>query len=130
VPGVLLPRQQQEAVHRHRFAVAALPLSKAAIRSRHDMPETRSSAIRYLQPKRPLRCRYRRALMDERDQELLEKQMRGCQPPPPGNAALTLFGATLFVSGLILGSLLFAPADRTEYDGMRTASQHTPNGLN
>jgi hypothetical protein len=28
--------------------------------------------------------------MDERDQELLERQMRVCQSPPPGNAALTL----------------------------------------
>ena len=52
--------------------------------------------------------------MDERDQELLEKQMRGCQPPPPGNVAQTLVGAVLFVSGLILGSLLFAPTERTE----------------
>ncbi len=53
--------------------------------------------------------------MDQRDQELLERQLRRCQPPPPGNAALTLFGAALFVFGLILGSLLFAPTDRTDY---------------
>jgi hypothetical protein len=40
----------------------------------------------------------------------------------------------LFVSGLILGSLLFAPTDRTEYavsySSMRTSSQHTLNGFN
>jgi hypothetical protein len=47
--------------------------------------------------------------MDERDQELLERLMRGFQPPPPGHVAQTLVGAVLFVSGLILGSLLFAP---------------------
>jgi hypothetical protein len=72
--------------------------------------------------------------MDERDQELLERQMRGCQSPPPGNTALTLVGAALFVSGLILGSLLFAPTDRTEYaasySSMRTSSEHTLNGFN
>ena len=72
--------------------------------------------------------------MDERDQELLERQMRGCQPPPPGNVAQTLVGAVLFVSGLILGSLLFAPTERTEYaasySSMLTSSQHTPTGFN
>jgi hypothetical protein len=37
--------------------------------------------------------------MDERDQEFLERQMRGCQPPPPGNVAQTLVGAVPFVFG-------------------------------
>jgi hypothetical protein len=71
--------------------------------------------------------------MDERDQELLDRQMRRCQPPPSGNAALAVFGAALFVSGLVLGSLLLGPADRTgltELYAMHNASQHTPNGLN
>jgi hypothetical protein len=72
--------------------------------------------------------------MDERDQELLERQMRGCQPPPPGNVAQTLVGVVLFVSGLILGSLLLAPTERTEYaasySSMLTSSLHTPNGFN
>jgi hypothetical protein len=56
-----------------------------------------------------LRSHRRRARMDEKDQELLERQMRGCQPPPPGNVSQTLVGVVLFVSGLLLGSLLFAP---------------------
>jgi hypothetical protein len=64
--------------------------------------------------------------MDERDQELLEKQTRGCQSPPPGNAALTLVGTALFVSGLIFGSLLFAPTERTEHVALYS-SPHTPN---
>jgi hypothetical protein len=66
--------------------------------------------------------------MDERDQELLERQMRGFQLPPPGNIAQTLVGAVLFVSGLILGSLLFAPTERTEY-AASYSSQHTSNGF-
>ena len=71
--------------------------------------------------------------MDERDQELLEQQMRRCQPPPPGNVALTLFGTALSVSGLVLGSLLFAPADRMDSAAsyaMRSAVQHTLSGFN
>jgi hypothetical protein len=67
--------------------------------------------------------------MDERDQELLERQMRGCQSPPPGDAPLTLVGAALFVSGLLFGSLLFAPTERTEY-AASYSSQHTSNGFN
>ena len=66
--------------------------------------------------------------MDERDQELLKRQMRGFQLPPPGNIAQTLVGAVLFVSGLILGSLLFAPTERTEY-AASYSSQHTSNGF-
>ena len=66
--------------------------------------------------------------MDERDQELLKRQMRGFQLPPPGNIAQTLVGSMLFVSGLILGSLLFAPTERTEY-AASYSSQHTSNGF-
>ena len=69
------------------------------------------------------------ARMDQRDQELLDKQMRRCQPPPPDSVPLAAFGAALFVSGLVVGSLLLGPTDRTEY-GQRIASQHTVNGLN
>jgi hypothetical protein len=39
----------------------------------------------------------------------------------------------MFVSGLVLGTLLLGPADRMQYAasyGMRIASQHTANGLN
>ena len=71
--------------------------------------------------------------MDERDQELLDKQMRCCQAPPAGNPALAAFGAALFVSGLVLGTLLLGPADRMQYAasyGTRIAPQHTANGLN
>ena len=69
--------------------------------------------------------------MDERDQELLDKQMRCCQAPPAGDPALAAFGAALFVSGLVLGSLLLGPADRMQYlYWTRIASQHTANGLN
>jgi hypothetical protein len=59
--------------------------------------------------------------MDERDQELLE-QLRGCQASPPGNVAQTLVGAVLFVSGLILGSLSFAPTERTERSVIQLAA--------
>ena len=69
--------------------------------------------------------------MDERDQELLDKQMRCRQAAPAGNPAVAAFGAALFVSGLVLGSLLLGPADRMQYSyGTRIASQHTANGLN
>ena len=69
--------------------------------------------------------------MDERDQELLDKQIRCCQAPPAGNAAVAAFGAALFASGLVLGSLLLGPAERMQYSyGTRIASQHTANGLN
>jgi len=69
--------------------------------------------------------------MDERDQELLDKQMRCCQAPPAGNPALAAFGAALFVSGLVLGTLLLGPADRMQFSyGTRIVSQHTANGLN
>ena len=71
--------------------------------------------------------------MDERDQELLDKQMRCCQAPPAGDPALAAFGAALFVSGLVLGSLLLGPADRMQHAaafGTWIASQHTAKGLN
>jgi hypothetical protein len=71
--------------------------------------------------------------MDERDQELLGKQMRCCQAPPAGNPALAAFGAALFVSGLVLGSLLLGPADRMQYAASYAtliATQHIANGLN
>ena len=70
--------------------------------------------------------------MDQRDQELLDKQMRRCQPPPPDSVPLAAFGAALFVSGLVLGSLLLGPADRMQHAaafGTWIASQHTANGL-
>ena len=51
--------------------------------------------------------------MDARDRGLLERQMRQCQLPPPGNGRLTLFGAALFASGLIFRRLtVFSPSDR------------------
>ena len=49
--------------------------------------------------------------MDKREQDLLEKQMRMCQPPAPGNAALTLVGVAFFAAGLVFGSFLFAPTE-------------------
>jgi hypothetical protein len=67
--------------------------------------------------------------MDERDQELLEQQMRGCQPPSPSNAALTLAGTALFVSGLIFGSLVFTPVERTEH-AVSYSSQPLTNKFN
>jgi hypothetical protein len=105
--------------------------SKAAIRSDHDESETKPSRPCCLRLKEIMRTP--EARMDERDLELLDKQMRCSQAPPAGNPAVAAFGAALFVSGLVLGSLLLGPADRMQYAaayGTRIAPQRTTNGLN
>ena len=71
--------------------------------------------------------------MDKREQDLLEKQMRMCHPPAPGNAALTLVGVGFFAAGLVFGSLLFAPTERAEYAASYSPmsfSQHALNKIN
>ena len=69
--------------------------------------------------------------MDGRDRELLALQMRQCSTLPPVNTALTLFGVALFASGLVLGSFLFAPTDRTApTTSTQIASQHMLHGFN
>ena len=58
--------------------------------------------------------------MDQRDQELLDKQLWGVSPTPPGNEGLIgiAFLAVLLV-GIAIGAILFA----NERQQIQTASQ-------
>ncbi len=44
--------------------------------------------------------------MDQRDWELLDKQMRRQQPPPPATASIILVFAIIFIAGLATGAIL------------------------
>jgi hypothetical protein len=47
--------------------------------------------------------------MNQRDQELLDKQLWGVNPSPPGNGGLIgLAFAVVFLVGIALGDILFA----------------------
>jgi len=48
--------------------------------------------------------------MNQRDQELLEKQLWGVSRSPPGDGAMLGFAlVTVFLIGLSVGGILFAP---------------------
>ncbi len=55
--------------------------------------------------------------MDQRDQELLDKQLWGVSPAPPGNEGLIgiAFLAVLFV-GIAIGAILFAKCNANNYN--------------
>ena len=55
--------------------------------------------------------------MDQRDQELLDKQLWGVSPAPPGNEGLIgiAFLAVLFV-GIAIGAILFAKMQAASHD--------------
>jgi hypothetical protein len=59
--------------------------------------------------------------MDERDQELLDKQLWGVSPTPrPSGGVLILAFIAVFLGGLVVGSVLFAQNGKqtqmTSYD--------------
>jgi hypothetical protein len=45
--------------------------------------------------------------MNEREQELLDKQLWGVSPSPPERGALALAFAVVFFGGLLIGGILF-----------------------
>ena len=51
--------------------------------------------------------------MDRHDKALLDKQLWGVNPTPPSLAGLAL--VALFVSGIIIGSVLFAREHRQSH---------------
>lgn len=58
--------------------------------------------------------------MDQRDWELLDKQMRRLQLAPPTNAIIVLMLVGVFITGVTTGALLFTsggPAVQTASDG-------------
>ena len=48
--------------------------------------------------------------MDKRDWELLDKQIRSPQPTPPSNGVMITTLAGIFILGVTIGALFFAPA--------------------
>jgi hypothetical protein len=46
--------------------------------------------------------------MDQRDQELLDKQMRRLGPPPRNDSLIAVLLAAMFLVGMTLGSVLSA----------------------
>jgi len=48
--------------------------------------------------------------MNQRDQQLLDKQLWGVSPRAPGNRGILGFvGLAVFCAGVVVGSLLFTP---------------------
>jgi hypothetical protein len=66
--------------------------------------------------------------MDRRDQELLDKQLRGYDPPH-GNGRIGLAAVAVFFAGLVLGGALFSPPARQNAP-TRTASNEIPASIN
>lgn len=58
--------------------------------------------------------------MNQSDQELLDKQLRGLYPPPRRDGMLIMTIVAVFFGGLALGSLLFGHNEPT-----RTASNES-----
>jgi hypothetical protein len=67
--------------------------------------------------------------MTRRDQELLDRQLRGLciQPPPTGTMILAI--VAVFVAGLFLGNLRSQPREPVHFDTIETALA-APSGLN
>ena len=59
--------------------------------------------------------------MDQRDWELLDKQLRGSDPSPRNDGVAVLSVVAVFLAGTTLGGILFAPESKP----MRIASNHT-----
>jgi hypothetical protein len=66
--------------------------------------------------------------MTRRDQELLDRQLRGLciQPPPTGTMILAIMA--VFVAGLFLGNLRSEAREPVHFDTIETALS-APNGL-
>jgi hypothetical protein len=67
--------------------------------------------------------------MDERDQELLDKQLRHLGSPPRTDGVMILTIIAIFIAGVTVGGALFSHED----DSMQIASNdataiHSPNG--
>jgi hypothetical protein len=67
--------------------------------------------------------------MDERDQELLDKQLRYLGSPPRNDGVMILTIIAIFIAGVTVGGALFSHED----DSMQIASNdataiHSPNG--
>ena len=58
--------------------------------------------------------------MDRRDYELLDRHLQGSNPSRRNDGVPVLTAAAVFVSGMIIGGILFAP----ETQPMRIASNH------
>jgi hypothetical protein len=67
--------------------------------------------------------------MTRRDQELLDRQLRGfcIQPPPTGTMILAIMA--VFVAGLFLGNLRSEAREPVHFDTVETAFS-APSGLN
>jgi hypothetical protein len=69
--------------------------------------------------------------MNQRDQELLDKQLWGVSARPPGNRGLFGFAAlAVFCAGLAVGSLLFKqPANHPQTSWRAIAAISSPNAV-
>jgi hypothetical protein len=66
--------------------------------------------------------------MDWRDQELLDKQLRGYDPPH-SDGRIGLAVVAVFCASLVLGGVLFSPPARQNAP-TRTASNEIPAAIN
>ena len=61
--------------------------------------------------------------MDRRDQELLDKQLWGVSPQPPGSGgALGFIALATFCAGIAIGSLLFTHPPKSPQISWRSGS--------
>jgi hypothetical protein len=63
--------------------------------------------------------------MDQRDQELLDKQMRRLTPPPRSEGTIVLAIMAVFIAGMTLGGYLVADREDITRDITRLASSAT-----
>jgi hypothetical protein len=68
--------------------------------------------------------------MDDRDRELLDRQMRNLQPPPRPDGLMILILTGVFLAGMTLGTLLFGihPRVQTATNDGKTALAFLLNG--
>jgi hypothetical protein len=64
--------------------------------------------------------------MNQRDQELLDKQLWGVSPGPPRNGGISVAFVVVFLVGIAIGDILFAheskPMQTASHDAMAVIS--------
>jgi hypothetical protein len=67
--------------------------------------------------------------MDQRDQELLDKQLRSVSPSPRNDGVMILAIVAVFFAGITLGGILFAPENGSTQIASNDAAISVPKGI-